>query len=445
MRAIALSCLLVLAATASGRGAERFVAAGGRDLRNRCAHAARPCRTLARALAVAASGDVIKVAAGAYRESLRMRGSTSLTILGGWAPGFTTRDPRRQASVVRAPATRRGGVGRERVWAVWAGAGDDLRVTIDGFVLRGGRTTVPLPSDVFDHLADGGGLSALADDGGSLTLTLRNLQVRRNEALSGGGGLSIHALDRGRVEATVENVVVERNQARDGGGLAIALIEGAALRLTLANCLVARNRAATAFADNLDFLGGGGLFVLTEYDAAAPVHVRLQNCTITKNRVGEEVVGRGNVVGSGGGMSVVKPYGGGPITVELVNTIVRRNGVAPLRVNDTLLGASRLGRDLLLFARGQVAVSAAHSAVGGRLLIGGDLRDLGGNVTGDPALGAELELRRGSPLVDTGTCHGVPATDLGGDPRPSGAGCDIGADELAEAGRGSAASAEPAS
>jgi hypothetical protein len=41
-----------------------------------------------------------------------------------------------------------------------------------------------------------------------------------------------------------------------------------------------------------------------------------------------------------------------------------------------------------------------------------------------------FELASTSPLIDAGTCTGAPPTDLEGDPRPSGGGCDIGADEF---------------
>ena len=41
-----------------------------------------------------------------------------------------------------------------------------------------------------------------------------------------------------------------------------------------------------------------------------------------------------------------------------------------------------------------------------------------------------FELASSSPLLDTGTCTGAPSTDLERDPRPSGAGCDVGADEF---------------
>jgi hypothetical protein len=51
--------------------------------------------------------------------------------------------------------------------------------------------------------------------------------------------------------------------------------------------------------------------------------------------------------------------------------------------------------------------------------------------------GANFRLRPGSPAVDAGTCTGAPADDLEGDLRPQGAGCDIGADELASGGTSS--------
>ncbi|MGQ9492613.1 MAG: right-handed parallel beta-helix repeat-containing protein [Anaerolineae bacterium] len=56
-------------------------------------------------------------------------------------------------------------------------------------------------------------------------------------------------------------------------------------------------------------------------------------------------------------------------------------------------------------------------------------------VQGDPQFvhpaGRDFHLRPGSPAVDAGICTGAPADDLDGDLRPQGAGCDIGADEVA--------------
>ena len=51
------------------------------------------------------------------------------------------------------------------------------------------------------------------------------------------------------------------------------------------------------------------------------------------------------------------------------------------------------------------------------------------SLTSAPQLTADGHLSAGSPAVDAGICTGAPVTDYDGDPRPQGAGCDIGADE----------------
>ena len=63
---------------------------------------------------------------------------------------------------------------------------------------------------------------------------------------------------------------------------------------------------------------------------------------------------------------------------------------------------------------------------------GGTMTDVGGNISAEPLFvsGSDIHLSAGSPAIDTGTCAGAPTADFEGDPRPSGAGCDIGADEF---------------
>ena len=57
--------------------------------------------------------------------------------------------------------------------------------------------------------------------------------------------------------------------------------------------------------------------------------------------------------------------------------------------------------------------------------------DRGGNISANPLLVfGDIHLSAGSSCIDAGTCTGAPPTDFEGDPRPSGAGCDIGADEF---------------
>ena len=75
----------------------------------------------------------------------------------------------------------------------------------------------------------------------------------------------------------------------------------------------------------------------------------------------------------------------------------------------------------------------SYSDIGDRYVYGGTVEDGGGNIHADPAFvrpGGDLHLDATSPAIDAGTCAGAPATDFEGDPRPSGRGCDIGADEF---------------
>ncbi len=53
------------------------------------------------------------------------------------------------------------------------------------------------------------------------------------------------------------------------------------------------------------------------------------------------------------------------------------------------------------------------------------------SLTSAPQLTEDGHLRAESPAIDVGICTGAPAQDYDGDPRPSGASCDIGADEYA--------------
>jgi len=58
-----------------------------------------------------------------------------------------------------------------------------------------------------------------------------------------------------------------------------------------------------------------------------------------------------------------------------------------------------------------------------------------GNINADPLFvgGGDYHLTAGSPCIDTGTNMGAPTNDIDGDPRPQGAGHDIGSDEYAAA------------
>jgi hypothetical protein len=102
----------------------------------------------------------------------------------------------------------------------------------------------------------------------------------------------------------------------------------------------------------------------------------------------------------------------------VVNSIVWGNATKPVLA----------GMDLYVDSP-DAMLSLDHADVGDMEVEAGTLNDLGGNLATDPAL-RRLRLAPESPMVDAGTCVGQPPVDLDGDPRPTGAGCDIGADEL---------------
>jgi hypothetical protein len=138
----------------------------------------------------------------------------------------------------------------------------------------------------------------------------------------------------------------------------------------------------------------------------------------------------------GGGLDV----GGG---AELVNVTATRNA-ASLPTARGGIGGGGMGIDsgtilnsILWGNRGVhprdllagTSVGLDHSDV---LEQNGPVTDLGGNISVNPLFVApsDIHLGAGSPCIDAGTCTGAPTTDFEGDPRPTGAGCDIGADEF---------------
>src|SRR5262245_47439186 len=118
--------------------ADRWVYRHGIDLSNDCSTAASPCKTVEHAMAVAASGDTINVAKGSYKVRVELQSSTTLTLLGGWDPTFTTRDPAASPTTLKARTaavlTQSGWMRDKRVVVAIAEAGESITLVIDGFV-----------------------------------------------------------------------------------------------------------------------------------------------------------------------------------------------------------------------------------------------------------------------------------------------------------------------
>lgn len=395
--------MLVQFAAVEAFAADRHVSRRGHDtkpggLGNDCLDAGAPCRSLDRAVIAATPGDVVKITGGQqHRARVFIDWPTTLTFEGGWDTSFTVRDPVAYPTLLRA-RSRRTPSGRDRrVFTVVAGNGETIAVTIDGVALRRGRAKTTL--DTFDTFAisqdGGGGLAALAGTGGTVALDVRRSTIIDNRsARRAGGGVFLGASGgSSSLVASFDRSVIAVNKAEYAGGAEILGCGGpsCSVHVTMTNCVILGNRAE----------GSAAIHALS-----AGVTLDLVNTSVFGNR------GQTDYADDPEGAIVV---GSGALT-HLTNTILWGNVLVP----------PAPGADLTL---GPATVDIAYSDVGSVDAGSGVVNDLGGNLSVDPAL-VGFDLAAGSPLIDVGTCTGAPVVDFNGDPRPSGSGCDIGADEF---------------
>ena len=423
-------CALVVG---SAQAADRFVSTTGSDAANDCLTSSSPCQTIGHAITQAASGDTIKLAVGTYPDAPTVNFSTSLTISGSWSRDFTSRDPAAQGTTLSPLGDgllidTSGGKVIDLVL-------DGLRMSDTSSFLHRGRAALHVIGDgslnlmvVRCHLRPRPGfrnsaIFAALSGSGSLVLSVADSTLEM-------GGIDLEAFDTSSISVTVERSVI-RSVVNDGsaffaGGSAnitvssssfmgnhgTAMLVGGTTSVT--DSLFIRNRARfgnggglfatgsvtltnVAFIKN-SAIGGGGIFT-------GDASVTLNNVTLSKNRARD---------GGGGGILAV-----GNAALDLRNVIAWGN-----------IAAS--GADLLMQS-GSPTVNADHCDIGDRLTVDGTFNDLGGNINADPLLvipSRDFHLRSGSPCIDTGTCAGAPTTDFEGDPRPTGASCDMGADEF---------------
>jgi MYXO-CTERM domain-containing protein len=420
---------------------------------------ATPFRTLHEAYAVVAdnTAQVIRVAAGNYVDNVGS--STDLsnknrkyTFLGGYqsGSGFATRDPATYVTTATAAD-----VTKPVFWFFNTSA-----VTIDGFTITNGksgvliegwssnRTSAVTHCHVYGN-GHGSTNSALNNGGGlsisSLSVTVSDNVIENNNSAAFGGGVYVGKLDgEPAATATIERNAIKNNTAHGGqahgGGVFLAtngivrdnLIDGNAIDNSGAagGGLIVLGTGVQATIErnwvsrNVSVTGGGGIII----DEAATA--TLINNVIVRNKSGRSGSGvdvdQGSTPSHATLVNNTIAFNMGPpgvqvhnSTVDMINTIVWGHSAGDLDVDSTAGGTLN------------VSYSGFSSHSTGVTLGAGNLQD-------DPefinATSDDYRLSAQSPLNDHGAASRAPVADYSQNPRPQGAGVDIGAYEQTDAG-----------
>jgi hypothetical protein len=443
---VMVSGLLLFGSLGTAFAVDRFVSPTGSDTANDCLSSAGPCRTIQRAVSQAASGDTLELARGSYAGLVTIDAppSVTLTMLGGWSTDFATRDPQHNKTRVQSR-------GFGAVFLVGAGAGSVVDVTLDGVTITNGKTT---------------GMAVDSAGDGSLMLTLSNCTLRGNKSGENyGGGITAIARDTSSLQLVVADSTFKGNldfdrSAGGGGAIFARTVDASALDLTVTRSLFTHNRSVNSggaidvqafigsnsfdlsivdstFLQNRAQVLGGAIAVEAYSSGTRDVH--LTNTLVAANKA--KIAGGGistdfstaggslNLTNSTLTVNVAGQISGGiamnsTSVASLTNSIVWGNKAPAFAVDDIGAGdTANIG----------FTINLDHDDIGALFHNGGTINDMGGNINANPLLinpPNDLHLRAGSPCVDAGTCTGAPTTDFEGDPRPSGASCDIGADEF---------------
>ena len=438
---------------------------------------AQPC-ALQTALTQATDGDTLYLAGGTYTgagdEVVKI--THSIIVYGGWdaAPaGPVVRDP-------AAHVTTLDGQGQRRVVYI----SGDITPTLDGLTITGGNA-----SSATADAGLGGGIFSLDaspviqhnivvsnsasitpttfGNGGGIYLSYApssaiisgNLVLSNTAAVGAsghGGGIYLWQSD-----ATVRGNLVQGNTCpRYGAGM---YVSGGAPRLmdneirgnvagrnaggiytTESSVLVQGNLIVgnVAGGNGLSW-NGGGLLVVNGTSTITANRI-LNNAAGSSGGLGLEMVGyftvTNNVIAHNGseGIMLWEPPLRGLIAH---NTIAYNGGMGGIYlaygyVTPTIVNNIVVSNTYGIYAHADASGTLDHNDVWGNTAQDygspGALEPGPHDIQADPRLvnpaGDDYHLRFGSPCIDVGVDAGV-TTDLDGDPRPLGAGTDIGADE----------------
>lgn len=324
---------------------------------------------------VAADGDLVLVDYGIYYETIDFHGK-AITLRGDLGPNSTFIDGDHTGSVVTFSS------------------GETEDAVIDGFTIREGSAE------------RGGGIFCT-----SSTPTIKNCTISDNSARERGAGIFCDSASPKIMGCTI----TENDSVLTGFGGGIFCYNNSSALIT--DCRFIFNGAlggagiccldSSPSITNCNFslnlgLGSGAI------DCRGDASPTITHCTFT-----------GNAGGTGGMWCM---HSSSP---TVTNCIFWNN-------------PSAFGAEIYLSTGATLTVSYSD-VMGGEagVFVEPDctLNWLEGNINSDPlfALGLDYHLGAGSPCIDTGIDTGI-YTDIDGDARPQGAGFDMGADEVVQAG-----------
>lgn len=458
---------------------QRFVTPGGAG---DCSQA-NPCNLQA-ALAAAAAGDAIYIATGTYTGSggVVITLTKSITLYGGWdgaASGPVVRDPDAYPTTLDAEGVRR---------VVFITG--TITPTIDGFIITGGNAT-GLGGSLFDSDAGGGIYSYAASPIIQNNVITHNLASTQPGERAMGGG--VYAVSGGFVAINSNHIVSNTAgidvRLTDGGGLFV-MGPGQVRSNIFEENVACQGAGCTGRGggiyvgwtnDGLEVMGNH--FLNNQASQGAGLHlvwsaVRVTDNTVQGNRAARgagiySYYDKGSVIEANTVTSNTAVSSGGGIDIYITPSTIR-----PSVVNNVIAGNRASGRGGGLYASSDWNISSvtfAHNtlvdngegiAVGENMTVtltnnivvshtvGITTTDSSANVLadhnlfwsnsddgirgtnpvdGDPAFvdpdGGDYHLGPASAAIDAGVDAGV-TTDIDGDARPQGSGCDIGADEF---------------
>ncbi|RPJ41795.1 MAG: hypothetical protein EHM19_11115 [Candidatus Latescibacterota bacterium] len=271
--------------------------------------------TIDGAIAAAATGDTIRVAAGVYPSALIVR--HSLVLEGGWDAASSSRGAPGNETVLDGTSTGR------PVVTVQAEAG--VEVVLDGFTIRNGWLVE----------GNGGGVLVM----GGAHAILRNNVIRDNYARYHGGGVCFFDGSSGRLEG---NTFLNNSTVFHGGALCLL----SRVRVEAIGNLFARNRAI--------FDSGAGIAALKQCVLTAVGNRFEENFAMKRGAAVsmldhvDGTVARNVIVSNDCGYMGGAIYSWKSVSHIEENTLVRNFGPSTggIRVDDT--GSATVRRNLLV-------------------------------------------------------------------------------------------------